>query len=266
LIRYPESSIQYLSGEFRVAGYGLRVGAGRITHGIPVSPLPRDLRFAPTGILYLEASNTKFSVSSVKFQVSNIMNTIDENKQLIVAYERTIADVVATEVIERPKLSIWMILIPFIFVFFFSRMKKVVAGRKDFADNFMITRGRALDEACSKVGSGGQPDLEKLCKMSTVPEATYPEYCAWLELLVDHYRDLLHAAGDSYEDLIRTVYKNRSNYLLFLHQLDAVEQRFNHALKPHFQEVSPDVDEIVKTMETGCEKLRRSHADYVFAP
>ena len=56
----------------------------------------------------------------------------------------------------------------------------------------------------------------------------------WLTVLIDHYMDLLQAEGDQIEDLIKSVYKSRTNYLLFFNRLNSVEKKFNSALKPHF--------------------------------
>ena len=192
------------------------------------------------------------------------MLSLEKNKDLILGYERIFAGVVATEVIEKPKPSIWMILIPIIFVFFFMRLNKVVKGRDEFADNFMISRKRALDEAYLVVKSGDPPDIDKLCNMSTVPQEIYPEYSGWLKLLVEHYGDLMRAQGESYEELIRATYLNRTNYLMSLNQLNAAEKRFDSALKPHIEEITPGVNEIVQSMEDCCARLRKSHAEYVF--
>lgn len=192
------------------------------------------------------------------------MLDIYDKRDLIVSYEQMFANIIAAEVIEKPKLSIWMILIPVIFVHFFYRLNKVVDGRKEFAKNFMISRHRALEEACRIAESGHGPDINKMCKMSTVPEKIYPEYGEWLKLLVEHYVDLLRSPGNSYEDLIRSTYTNRTNYQLFLNRLNTVEQRFNAALKPHLYETTPNVNGIVKIMEAGCTRARKSHTDYVF--
>jgi len=104
------------------------------------------------------------------------MASIDEKKNWILTHERKLAVAVAYQVIDKPRLSIRMILIPVIFVYFFYRLQQYSSGRKEFVDHFMLSRERAMDEAFSAVNSGKRPDSLKLCRMSTVPSQIYSEY------------------------------------------------------------------------------------------
>jgi len=158
-----------------------------------------------------------------------------------------------------------MILIPIIFVYFFYRLNKVANGRKEFAQNFMITRQRALEAAVDGLRTGKDPDPNQLCRLSTAPEATYEDYTAWLKVLLQHYANLLQAEGNSVEDLIRSVYKTRSNYLLFLHQLHRAEKQFDTALAPHLDVPISEVTTIVKAMERQSEVYRREEAERIFS-
>ena len=192
------------------------------------------------------------------------MPTRAQKKDWIDAHEQRLANFVARKVIDKPELSIWMILIPVIFVYFFYRLKKVTEGRKEFAYNFMITRRRALDAAYDGLESGHSPDPDQLCRMSSSPAATYGEYAEWLNILLRHYKDLMTADGDSMEELIRSVYRTRANYLLFLHQLHRAEKQFNAALAPHLGDSIKEVEIIVKAMERQSEAYRRKEAEEIF--
>ncbi len=192
------------------------------------------------------------------------MPTLTQKKDLIAAHEQRLASFVARKVIDKPELSIWMILIPIIFVHFFYRLKKVANGRKEFAHNFMITRRRALEAALDGLESGQPPDPNQLCRISSSPEATYKQYAAWLKVLLQHYESLLEADGNSIEELIRSVYRTRANYLLFLHQLHRAEKHFNAALTPHLGDSIEDVTTIVMTMERQSEAYRREEAEEIF--
>ncbi|MCJ7830466.1 MAG: NF038143 family protein, partial [Desulfobacterales bacterium] len=75
------------------------------------------------------------------------MPTPREKSLLVLQEERLFAAALAAQVIGKPQLSIWMILIPIIFVFFFFRFQKYVAGKKTFADNYLTSRQQALEEA-----------------------------------------------------------------------------------------------------------------------
>jgi hypothetical protein len=194
----------------------------------------------------------------------NQMPDLEQKEAWILAQERRLATFVAAHVIEKPLLNIWMILIPVIFVYFFYRLNKVANGRKEFARNFMITRQRALEAAFARLKFGQSPDLDELCRMSSAPEATYSEYSAWLKVLLQQYEDLLQAEGDSVEDLIRSVYKTRSNYLLSLNQLNNVEKEFNTALIPYLDASLTDVTPIIKSMEHQSAAYRRQEAERIW--
>ena len=192
------------------------------------------------------------------------MPTRAQKKDWIAAHEQRLANFVAAKVIDKPELSIWMILIPVIFVYFFYRLRKVTDGRKEFAYNFMITRRRALDAAYDGLESGHSPDPNQLCRISSSPAETYREYAEWLKLLLRHYKNLMQADGNSMEELIRSVYHTRANYLLFLHQLHRAEKQFNAALAPHLGDSIKEVKTIVKVMESQSEAYRREEAEEIF--
>ena len=89
--------------------------------------------------------------------------------------------------------------------------------------------------------SGRLCDIDGLVTQAEIPENTVDEYSAWIRVLCDHYADLLGAEGDSIEALIKSIYKNRTNFLLFLNRLNETEKRFNAALSPHLQTTTEGV-------------------------
>lgn len=192
------------------------------------------------------------------------MISLDRNKALILKYEEHFANSVAVSVIDKPKLSTWMILMPIIFIYYFYRLKKFADGRKEFAGHFILTRKRSLEEAAASVETNGKPNVEALVNMSSAPEPTHGDYREWLKVLLDHYRQLLQSEGDSFEALIRSSYKTRTNYLLFINQLNRVERQFNTALKPFLKETAEDVNSIVDAIEKRCDELRRKDVDRFF--
>ena len=149
-------------------------------------------------------------------------------------------------------------------LFYFWQLKRYAKGRKTFAENFLITRERALDEALRSAESGKAPDIEALVQASDIPAKTRQGYRPWVTLLVEHYRDLLLAHGSSYPALVKSTYKTRTNYLLFLNRLNQVEQDFDSALKPHLETPTEDVNGIIKLMEESVTSLRRQLAEAIF--
>ena len=87
-------------------------------------------------------------------------STMTRNRDLILKEEKRFAALVSAKVIDKPKLAVWMILIPVFFVFYFWQLTRYSDGRKTFAEEFMITRQRALDQALASVQAGKGPDIE----------------------------------------------------------------------------------------------------------
>jgi hypothetical protein len=190
--------------------------------------------------------------------------TMAQKRDLILADEKHFAARVSAKVIDKPQLDVWMILIPIFFIFYFWQLKRYAKGRKTFAEKFLITRERALDEALRSAETGKSPDIEALVQASDIPAETRQGYRPWVALLVEHYRDLILAHGSSYPALIRSTYKTRSNYLLFLNRLNQVEREFDAALKPHLEKSTENVNGIIKLMEESVISLRRQFAETIF--
>ena len=192
------------------------------------------------------------------------MALLTEKSDLIRSNETTFAYSLSLIVIEKPKISVWMILIPIILVYHMYRHKSYVEGRRAFAENFLITRNRALGAAVRSIENQSPLDESSVIKDASIPASTKEEYAAWVRILMTHYKDLLRCEGDSFDALVRSAYKNKTNYLLFLNILNKSEKRFNSALKPHLLATTEGLDEIIERMEKGSEKLRYQEAERIF--
>jgi hypothetical protein len=64
---------------------------------------------------------------------------------------------------------------------------------------------------------------------------------------------------------VQSAYIKRSNYLLFINQLNNAEKKFNAALKPQLETTIDDVNDIVCAIEWYSEKIRRNDAEEIFA-
>ena len=192
------------------------------------------------------------------------MALLTEKSDLIRSNETNFAYSLSLIVIEKPKISVWMILIPIILVYHMYRHKSYVEGRRAFAENFLITRNRALRAAVRSIEKQSPLDESSVIKEASIPASTKEEYAAWVRVLMTHYKDLLRCEGDSFDALVRSAYKNKTNYLLFLNILNKSEKRFNSALKPHLQATTEGLDEIIERMEKGSEKLRYQEAERIF--
>ena len=192
------------------------------------------------------------------------MLKMHEKQALILDQEKTFAKSVAGLVIEKPKLSIWMILIPIIFVHYFYRWNQYSEGFKKFSEDFVRTRRAALEEASAALDADRNADAEKLVARAKLPADATGPYMSWIKILLEHYSDLLSADGATFSELVRSAYRTKENYLLYLNSLNESEKRFDAALSVSMADTTQGVSEIVAKMEKSCRNLRREQAESIF--
>lgn len=188
-----------------------------------------------------------------------------EKRDLILQYDEQFAFALSREVLKTPKLSWWTIFIPIILLYHIFQHRKVVDGRKGFTQSYLISRKRALEESLALVDKGMRPDIDAILRESALPEKAWQPFRELFALLLEHYADLLRSGGSDMVSLIRSAYKSRTNYLLFLNRLNQAEKDLNKALRPHMDEGTGEIDDVMKTMERSSESLRRQSADLIFA-
>jgi hypothetical protein len=195
----------------------------------------------------------------------SIMNM--DNKELVLAHEKKFAAFLANEVLIKPKLSAWMIFIPFIFIFYFQDFSKYKQQRKEFLENWLLSRKKALNEAEEAVDEGRKLDTQPLADQANLKAKVTGKYESLLKVMATHYTLLLHAKGDTYEALIRSAYANhQGEYLFFVNQLTDAEKALNKALSPQLRKTAQGVGDTIKKIEKGSEKLRRLEINLIFAP
>ncbi len=211
-----------------------------------------------------------FTLSGVEIPPGLIFNmstatTYEEKRDLILAKEKRFCHEVSAGILDKPQLAIWMILIPVFFVFYFWQLKRYSDGRKDFAANFLITRVRALNSAYEAAINNTEPELEELVHATDVPEQTRDEYRNWLRLLSSHYLELLQSKGESFEELVQSVYRNKKSYSKFYQELKRVEHEFNAKLRPHIDINDSEVADIVTNIEAITAQLRKIEVQEIFS-
>lgn len=155
---------------------------------------------------------------------------------IILSYEESFARAVATKMIIMKPLSVWHLLIPFVFAFDFFQRKR---DTEIFTKNFLFTKKLALDAAVAiNQGEDRQSQLAKI-ENETRDRLTLQKLYSWgihqgqvkgVNLLIDHYSKLLEAEGDSYQSLVKNAYQTRDNYEAFLHQLTVIEKEIDRAV------------------------------------
>ena len=193
------------------------------------------------------------------------MTSLADKRDFILQFEERLAFDLSREVLEAPKMSFWMIFIPIILLYHVFRHKRVVEGRKTFARNYLVSRKRALEESADFVRRGTRPQIPEIVRDSELPVQARGPFKELLTLLVEHYTDLLRAQGEDFEALVRSAYKSRANYLLFLNRLSQCERGLNKALMPQLKDQVNGAGEVMKKMEAASEKLRRAKAEQIFS-
>ncbi len=188
-----------------------------------------------------------------------------DKKELILAQERKFAAQLGRLVFSKPKLHTWMILIPFLFVFFIQDLMKYKKGRRAFSDNYLLSHEKALNEAEDALVQGRKPDAEAIARQADLEDKPRKKYAEFLTVLVEHYTCLLQAKGNSYESLLRSAYgNNRTNFLLFINLLNQAEKKLNQALTPQLSKEEEGIDLTIQKMEVGSNQLRRTEAEQIF--
>jgi hypothetical protein len=192
--------------------------------------------------------------------------SLEDKKIKIGEYEERMARQLARLVIDKPIPPVWMILIPVFFVFYAWKIKEYSSGLKNFAENYLSSRRRALETAYEAERSGKPPDIEQLVKdTKAIPAHARQLYQHWITLLIDHYRNLLKARGDTVQGLIRSHYRDKLNYMLFNNQLDQAENEFTMALLPKIEGEQQDVRYILDKMKRGITDLHRQEVEEAFS-
>ena len=193
------------------------------------------------------------------------MDSLTMKKEWILDQERSFARDLARGVIEVPKLSMWVILIPILLVYHLYRHNRAVKGRSAFAQHYLLSRTRSLEEACSAMAEQRPPDIDGVvAKAVDLPESARSPYRDWITVLIQHYADLLQAPGTDFKTLIHSVYRSRSNYLLLLNQLNQLEKTLNAALKNHVGQAAQSVIDTIARIENHSADLRRLQAEALF--
>jgi hypothetical protein len=125
-----------------------------------------------------------------------------------------------------------------------------------------MSKQGALDAAFHALDSGAEPDIDRLALLSDVPDDIRPLQAGVLNLLIEHFLGLLRADGDDYDALVRSAYRDRTAYLLFLNRLNKTENEVYAALTPRLPEEG--VSNAVERVEHESERLRRREAERIF--
>ncbi|MFH7319827.1 NF038143 family protein [Desulfurivibrio sp. D14AmB] len=166
--------------------------------------------------------------------------SIGANQRLISDYEFDFAKRLAREVLEKPKISVWLVLIPILFLYYAHKIQQYKAGLQGFCDGVLHTRKIALEAVVAELLGSDGPDY-RASFLAAHPEPTpqalkvLERQTAQIELLKEHYRRLLLAAAPDYRGLLRGAYRNSGEYGDFLDRLNRAEEEVGQAVLEAFQ-------------------------------
>lgn len=192
------------------------------------------------------------------------MSTIDERVAMILQGERRFAETLAQRVIEKPRVSVWMILVPILIVYHMYRHSQYVEGKKQFIEHYLVSRTNAVREAAAALAGDRAPDPARLAAVNGIAADMQPLLQDLLGVFVDHFITLLKADGDDLDALVRASYRSGTAYLLTMNRLNAAERRLYDALNVRLQAQQAEMNGMVASIEVESERLRREEAARIF--
>jgi len=197
---------------------------------------------------------------------------------VVLRYEQELASGLASRVMEKPQVSVWMFLFPFVLIPFMQRVQQFQESLNLFSRGYLFTKQLALDAAL-KVGTEGRSNKDAVAEAALLVRrgdqnsgSGFVDYrqkvrerqIEEIELLIDHYHALLSSSGDSYSLLVVGAYKYRENYLEFLKQLEEAEKQVNQAsIKAYGSEVE-NLPDIIAKMELALATFRADETCKIF--
>ncbi len=197
----------------------------------------------------------------------------DTKYNIIRSEERRLAKAVARKIVKMPEITVWVFMIPFIFVVSFLKYKRTT---ETFALNFLFTKRLALDAALDIIKEGLQRqdvivrindktrDILASDTQGVYSEKIRMKQMNEINLLLDHYLKLFEAEGKNYKSLVKNAYQTQENYGTFLQQLTAAEKAVNQAALQTVGK-SETAHEIISEMENTTESIRTEEAKIIFS-
>lgn len=193
---------------------------------------------------------------------------LDQKYELLYAHEEAFSYRLAQEVVKKPEASVWMILLPVLFVHHFYRVNQYKEGVRSFAEHFLSSKKKALDKAYDQALAGKN--------MNYGMDAYFPDHVLSdqdkdlaerqlqaIKLMEEHYLALMQVSGQSLEELVQNAYQSPEQYRRFINRLADTEQELNKYLleKVH---TSEDSRLVVRQVEQQCAQLREEEVKLIF--
>lgn len=190
--------------------------------------------------------------------------------EIVHDYEEQFAYRLGREVLHKPETSVWMIIIPILFVHHMYRVNKYKTGVHSFASGIMAPRKRALDKAFEEISEQEKDSI--LPAEAYFPELdTLPDYDPKLldkqvkviNIFKKHYRKMLPSSGHTYAELLHKTYPQPQHYREFVREINQGEKELNEYLANHVHD-SEESREVVQRMQERCGQLREEEIRFFY--
>lgn len=184
---------------------------------------------------------------------------IAEKRAVIAAYEAGFAQALAARVVEKPTLSVWMIILPLLLVYYLFRLQKFRKGCAAFAAHYLEPRQQALALAAGSPDDGAAEAADDVSTAGGLRRAE----AGLIAILVDHFRRLLAAEGDDYRSLVLAGYADRSAYDDYLDSVETVHDEIDQAILGA-SDLSDEIRDMVTRFRVSLRDLHREEARRLF--
>ncbi len=193
---------------------------------------------------------------------------LEQKYELLYAHEEAFSYRLAQEVVKKPEASVWMILLPVLFVHHFHRVNQYKEGVRSFAEHFLSSKKKALDKAYDQALAGRSMDYGM--------DAYFPDHVLSdqdkdlaerqvqaIKVMEEHYLVLMQVPGQSLEELVQNAYQRPEQYRKFINNLEEAEQELNTFLLQNVH-TSEESSLVVRQVEQQCAKLREEEIKLFF--
>ncbi len=195
--------------------------------------------------------------------------SLKEKYDVIYSYEEQFAYRLGKEIIQKPEISVWMILLPVLFVHHMYKVNLYKAGIKSFAQGILDPREKALSKAYNDVSAGKEtayevkdyfPDIDLGAEKQT---KLAEKQVAVIRGMEKHYFNLLKSPGQNFEELFRKAYPTQGDYRLYLNRMEKPEGDLYDYLnrKVHKDDVSRKV---IKDIRKFSQKMHEDELRHFF--
>ncbi|MFO7802331.1 MAG: NF038143 family protein [Desulfovermiculus sp.] len=193
---------------------------------------------------------------------------LEQKYELLYAHEEAFSYRLAQEVVKKPEASVWMILLPVLFVHHFYRVNQYKEGVRSFAEHFLSSKKKALDKAYDQALAGKSMDYGMEVYFSAQDLSgqnmdLVEKQVQVIKVMEAHYLALMQASGQSLEQLVHNAYQEPEQYRRFLNSLEEAEQELNIFLLQNVH-TSEESSLVVRQVEQQCAQLREEEIKLFF--